>query len=269
MTTRILTNSQTPFSFPDTARRGDVVLRLTLLGPDQVTVLPVLSDGVAPMGAVELRVEDMVDGVFSLDLQTTDTTTPETVYQVEMWQTGLVDGQQYHHQFTAALPDGPGDLQWSAFQTAPPPPASEWNAFFQHATGPDGLIDAAGHLTQADRDAIAGIDSFTLTAGETLGGDKVLELAAGTAILADHSSTPAGAVLGFSAGAAVQGELVTIRRSGLAGISGLTADQRYYLGIAGGLTETPPATGLVQAVGQAQSNSQLSIQLGAAYARAN
>ena len=152
MTQRTLTNSETPFSYPN-AQRGDIALRFTLLGPDQQTVLPVLSADDAPMGAVQVLVDDMVDGVFSISLQTTDTTTPETIYRVEMWQTGLESDHRYHYEFLATLPTGPGDLQWSGFFTPGPPlDPGEWTAFLAHAQDQAGMIPAGRHLPDGATD---------------------------------------------------------------------------------------------------------------------
>lgn len=268
MTTRVLTNENRAFGPPTTAA-GEVSLRFTLVGPDLGKALPVLGSDSAPFGSVDVLAADMVDGVFSVDLFITEDSAPESHYLVDVWQQGPEPGQRYHERFVGDIPAGAGAVQWEAFYIPGSPfEPSEWSAFLLHATTESGPIAADKHLTQADRDAIDGLDTYSLIAGEIMGGDKVVALSGGLAVLADAATTPPGAVVGFSASAVVTGDAVTIRRTGLAGISGLTLDALYYLGSAGGVTATPPATGLVQAVGRAQAATQLSIQLGMHYQRA-
>lgn len=96
---------------------------------------------------------------------------------------------------------------------------------------------------------------FTRIAGEAVGGHRVLVYdAVGRVVYADSSeASHAGRVVGLSLGAAAEGEAVTVRRLGEVTEPSWswTPGAPLFLGTDGLITETPPATGIVQSIGSA------------------
>ena len=251
----IVTNIGRPLVDPARKGRGNAQLTYTLNDSDGQRVERFALDGQGEVTIGEVTVGLDAAGEHSIEL------VPNEGIEDSHYLVQLQDGRS-RRQWRIQVPDSttPVDF-WELVAAGRPLTAAEYSALQVH------ISDDDRHMQPGDREAIAAIETFTLYAGETLGGDKALVLVGGVAMLADQATTAAGAVIGFSAGAATQGELVTIRRSGLAGISGLAQDAIYYLGSAGAVTATPPATGLLQSLGVAQSTNQLSIHLGAPYVR--
>jgi hypothetical protein len=107
------------------------------------------------------------------------------------------------------------------------------------------------------------VGKLTLTAGETLNGQKLLMISNGQAYLFDPSDeSNADRVLGFSTHAADQGDQVTIQRTGPLSSMVLTPNATYYAGPSGSITPIVPASGLVLRVGMAKDSSTLLIDIG-------
>lgn len=101
-------------------------------------------------------------------------------------------------------------------------------------------------------DGTNGPMQLTRTAGEVLGGHRIVRLNAdGEAIYADcETVTDASVVLGMTVGAAEQGASVTIQTEGELVEPSWTwdPDLAIFLSTAGQLTQTPPATGFILCV---------------------
>jgi hypothetical protein len=91
-----------------------------------------------------------------------------------------------------------------------------------------------------------------------LGGHRVITSDGGYADNTDLSEV--GEAIGFTTGAAVQGDLVTIASSGeLGGFSGLIPCLPIYLSVVGTITQIPPVIGFVQKLGMAISPTKIMI----------
>lgn len=122
-----------------------------------------------------------------------------------------------------------------------------------------GLIVMNGALTA---------NTHSYTAGETVSGDQIVYVASGEVFKADSATTPAGAVVGMTRQAATAGNPVLVLTSGrVTGLVGLTPGANYFLGSAGAIATTPPASGLLQSVGVALDASTLVLQLGQPFVR--
>ncbi len=105
-------------------------------------------------------------------------------------------------------------------------------------------------------------------AGEVLGGEKIVFLAAdGMVYLASASTTEAGTVLGVTTHAAELGAPVEVCQEGELPTSGLFTGKRYFLGEAGAWAMVPPQTGLLQEIGKALSETKLMVGLGLPFVR--
>ena len=106
-------------------------------------------------------------------------------------------------------------------------------------------------------------DIFSYTAGEAIGGDKVVVIKSGEVFLFDPTDiTHLGRVVGISANSAVLGDPVTIvtdnnQSTGLT----LTDGAIYFGGASGTITTTAPTTDISQVIGIAISTSELLIDI--------
>lgn len=102
----------------------------------------------------------------------------------------------------------------------------------------------------------------TYTAGEVIGGHKVVYLKGGEVFLADNSNNECiGSIIGMSNQAAGLGANVDVILQGEITLTpwGLTQDSIYFLGTSGAITVTPPSTGLLYKIGYAQDTNTLVI----------
>ncbi len=110
--------------------------------------------------------------------------------------------------------------------------------------------------------------AFTLPAGETLSGHRVLALIAdAVAVYADQGDASAQMIQGFSAHAATAGEAVEIVQSGPLPwpAANLTPGLPVFLASDGLVTQTAPTTGWLVQVGTAVESDLLSVAIGPAY----
>ena len=110
--------------------------------------------------------------------------------------------------------------------------------------------------------------AFTLPAGETLSGHRVLALIAdAVAVYADQGDTSAQMIQGFSAHAATAGEEVEVVQSGPLAwpAANLTPGAPVFLAHDGLVTQTAPTTGWLVQVGTAVESDLLSVAIGPAY----
>ncbi|WP_051331767.1 hypothetical protein [Methylocaldum szegediense] len=111
----------------------------------------------------------------------------------------------------------------------------------------------------------AGGSALQYTAGEALGGHRMVVLnAQQKAIYADSSDpTHVDKVLGLTLGAAAQDALVTVQNSGEISEPSWNwaLNQPVFLGTQGQLTQTPPATGFVLMVGFPTSSNTLFLDI--------
>ena len=260
---RELTNALTPFVYPDGVA-GDVDLVITLLGPDIKQAVPALGPDGAPVGALRIAAADMVDGVFSVLLQTTDTTLPQTHYRVDMWQAGVEHGQGFHYQFVADLPTGSGAMQWQDFYAPGDEPApEEWSAFLAHSADEGrhvlanqrASLDAANALSASNPVAsMADVVGAALPTGQAeqdlLAGQPLRLLATGHLDLASATVAAHGEVSGLCAADTLAGNGAPYSRkqvtrsdwSAIVGAAALAVGAVYYLAPSapGTLTTTAP-----------------------------
>ncbi|MBK8912950.1 MAG: DUF2190 family protein [Chlorobi bacterium] len=109
----------------------------------------------------------------------------------------------------------------------------------------------------------AGSEDITITAGESLGGHRVVTTnAAGHAIYASSATSDhAGRLLGVTTGAASSGATATIRTRGEMTEAGWAwiPGGLLYLSTNGMLSHTPPATGFAQVIGYAMTATTIFI----------
>lgn len=129
------------------------------------------------------------------------------------------------------------------------------------------LDEVSGLMVMGD--ALAA-NTHAYTSGEVISGDRIVYAdASGDVFAADSGTTAAGSVVGMSRNAAAMGATVNVITAGrITGLAGLTPGAVYFVGSAGAITPTPPASGLLQRVGVALTTSVLVLQLGEPVARA-
>lgn len=113
-------------------------------------------------------------------------------------------------------------------------------------------------------------DTQFYTASGTISGDKVVCVTATNDVaIADASTVVAGSVVGISRQGVASGAQVAVQSAGrVTGLTGLTPAAVYYLGTAGALTATPPASGVVQPMGVALNATTLVLVIGVPVQRA-
>ncbi len=122
-------------------------------------------------------------------------------------------------------------------------------------TGTQGPAGAPGQPGEA---------TLSLVAGGPIGGHRVVRSLAGVAVYADQNTVPdAVCVLGISKGAASAGAEVQVQLMGTMDEPSWswTPDQPLFVGPAGTLTQTPPATGYRLIVGVALTATKINIGL--------
>lgn len=119
----------------------------------------------------------------------------------------------------------------------------------QGPPGPQGPVGPAGSVY------------MTYTAGITLSGHKAVQIdGTGAAVYVDSGTVAdAGRVLGITINAALLGAAVDVQATGeIDEVSwSWVPGQPVYVGANGSLTQTPPATGFIQAVGMAVAPTKL------------
>lgn len=117
----------------------------------------------------------------------------------------------------------------------------------------------------------AGNALITGTAGQALGGHRMVTTNASNQIIYASNATPAhaGRVIGMTTGAASNGAEATIQTSGAITESGWawTPGSLLWLTTDGQISSTPPATGWVQAIGYAQTATTIFLHLQQAISR--
>jgi hypothetical protein len=122
------------------------------------------------------------------------------------------------------------------------------------ATGATGATGPAGP---------AGLTVEIFDAGETLGGNRAVKVHSDNRAYYVSASTPTdiGKACGITTGATTIGSSATIQRFGLMTEPSWTwVPGPVYVGVNGALTQTPPASGFVQAIGEAITATSLFIQ---------
>jgi hypothetical protein len=107
-----------------------------------------------------------------------------------------------------------------------------------------------------------------VVAGQALSGHRVIALDAnGLAVYADNTSPLALSAVGFSSGAAELGSAFSLVSSGSLEYppADLTPDQPVFLSTEGFITQTPPQTHWLRAIGVAVAPGLLSVDIGQAY----
>ena len=101
---------------------------------------------------------------------------------------------------------------------------------------------------------------LNLIAGEDIAIGMAVRLASGAAYLATNVSA-AGITnfIGLSSTAALTGEIVTINRTISESLTGLSTNSDYFIGVAGAITSSKPAT-YAKCIGYATSTTQLVLQ---------
>lgn len=106
-------------------------------------------------------------------------------------------------------------------------------------------------------------NDFVITAGEAIGGHKVVYMIGDKAYLADrYNPLCFNKVIGMSAHAAVAGESVTIKKATRISLTGwgLIPDKLYFLGESGELASSAE-TGIFQIIGIAKDENTLLINI--------
>lgn len=110
----------------------------------------------------------------------------------------------------------------------------------------------------------AAVTTLTLTAGETLGGQRVVYVENGSAFYADSSDVAdVGKVTGITTGAANSGDQVTVQVGGEMAEAGWAwVPGPIYFTSTATLTQTIPATGFIQRVATTVSATKILISVG-------
>lgn len=121
----------------------------------------------------------------------------------------------------------------------------------------------AGTVAAGD-DARFAVSTTTATAGEDLGGHRMVVITSGLAVYASNTTTThTNKVLGMTTGAVLNGAAATIQTHGeITEPSWAWAlDQPVFLSTTGLITQTPPVTGFSQIIGFPTSATSLFIKL--------
>jgi hypothetical protein len=95
-------------------------------------------------------------------------------------------------------------------------------------------------------------------AGEALGGHRVVKIAATAEYASADDAAGCDQTLGVTTGAAAKGASVTVRTYGaLTELTWTWTSGPVYLGLAGQLTQTPPASGVVLQIGTAETATRI------------
>jgi hypothetical protein len=124
------------------------------------------------------------------------------------------------------------------------------------AQGPAGPQGAVGP---------GGSETLTRTAGEALGGERVVALNADDeAVYASSADATALRVVGFTTAAVSSGADTTVRQFGVLSwpAANLTPDAPVYLTTNGQVSHTPPASGYIRQVGIALAADKLQVAIG-------
>lgn len=124
------------------------------------------------------------------------------------------------------------------------------------------LLVETGQQGPPGRPGEVGAAYVEFVAGVALGGHRAARLLNGEAVYADHTSVAdANVVLGITRGAAATGAVAQIQFAGLMNEPSWnwTPDQPVFVGLAGVLTQTPPASGFSLIVGVATASNQIFI----------
>lgn len=117
----------------------------------------------------------------------------------------------------------------------------------------------------------AGNAVITGTAGQALGGHRMVTTNASNQVIYASNAVPAhaGRVIGMTTGAASNGAAATIQTAGAITESGWawTPGSLLWLATDGQISSTPPATGWVQAIGYAQTATTIFLHLQQAISR--
>lgn len=111
-------------------------------------------------------------------------------------------------------------------------------------------------------------DSPDIIAGEAISGHRVIAVNSdGLGVYADHNNISAKKIYGFSTGAAILGDVISIATDGVLSwpAGGLTPDSLLFLGSSGMITATPPTTGWLVQVAIALDTDLIKIQINHAY----
>lgn len=111
---------------------------------------------------------------------------------------------------------------------------------------------------------ISGVDGAgDFEAGETIGGHRAVYFDGAGKLRKATSETGGNAAVAIIRNAATAGAQTKIYKDGsVNGFSGLTPGARYFLGTDGVITETPPTSGIYQALGTAASATILIVEIG-------
>ena len=110
-------------------------------------------------------------------------------------------------------------------------------------------------------DSVGSITQKIYTAGEAIGGQRVLMVSGGKAFYFDPSDMDNyDKVIGMSMHASVLNDNINVMQEGVITIGGLTADATYYTTSGGLITTTVPTSGILQKVGVALNTSDLIIE---------
>lgn len=132
------------------------------------------------------------------------------------------------------------------------------------------VIAGAGQGPQGPRGntGSAGGESVTRTAGEGLGGHRVVALtSANEVVYASSADVSATKVFGFTSGAVSVGEDADIKTQGVLDwpAADLTPDSPVYLTTDGQVSHTPPSSGYIRQVGIALAANKLQVAIGPVY----
>lgn len=181
-------------------------------------------------------------------------------------------------------PPGPPGIRWRGDWDTDTPyfpddgvqhDGSSWRSLTEHVgTAPPTLpitSNASWALIAAQGDVgpqgppAAGSGMLGLTAGESIAVGRIVYVGADERLyLLDKDDVAhAGAVIGMANNTAAEGGSIDVLQLGKkTGFAGLTPGQRYWLGAAGGMTPTPPTSGILLPLGVALTSAEFAVDIG-------
>ena len=106
-------------------------------------------------------------------------------------------------------------------------------------------------------------DNYAYTAGEVLGGHKVVYLKNNKLYLASNTNLEClNKIVGITKNSAIENGEVMLSKSNIISLNGwgLVPNSLYYLGANGAITNVQPTIGIVQIIGIAKNENELEIK---------
>lgn len=106
--------------------------------------------------------------------------------------------------------------------------------------------------------------NITCTAGEIIGGDKLVKIINGKIYVASNTDieTSYGPIIGFTSNAVNQDETVVVKNKDIIDYALITSGTTYFLGENGDITNIAPSSGILQVIGFGIDTNKIMIDIG-------